>query len=287
MFDSIIIWKNWLVLNVAETTIAAYTYEMGRLMAFYPGRDPRDLGLDALTAYLAQRKQTGLGPAALYRATNALRSFYRFHHGSESPARQLPMKKPKWRMQRSLTLEQVSDLLSSIDTSKPIGKRNLALVSLMIDTGFRASEICRLNDVQVDLTNRLAWVRIKGGQDGFGAFSEETAAYCATWRAERGEIAQCEAFFVGFELHRPGQRLTREGLTDIVRAIGQNAGLRLSPHDLRRTFATLSILMGAPSRLVQVAGRWSDLRLVERYTQTITAKAIDPYSPVAAAARRV
>jgi site-specific recombinase XerD len=287
MFDSFTNWRNWLALEAAHTTIEAYAYEMGRLMQFHPGRDPIGFDLNDLTAYLAKRIEDGLGPAAVYRATNALRSFYKFHYGSESPARKLPLKKPKWHKQRSLSLEQVSDLLVSIDTSTPIGKRNLALVSFMIDTGFRASEICRLNDVQVDLKTRLAWVKIKGGQDGFGAFSEETAAYCATWRAVRSEMTRCEAFFVGFELHRPGNRLTREGLTDIIRSIGKGAGLRLSPHDLRRTFATLSILMGAPSRLVQIAGRWSDLKLVERYTQTITAKAIDPYSPISAAARRV
>jgi integrase/recombinase XerC len=283
MFDSFTHWNNWIALNAAQTTIAAYTYEIERLMKFHPGRDPAGFDLNDLTAYLAQRKSDGLGQAALYRATNALRSFYKFHCGDQSPAKKLPLKKPPLHQQRSLTMEQVSDLLASIDTSLPIGRRNLALVSFMIDTGFRASEVCRINDCQVDLKNRLAWVTIKGGQDGFGAFCEETATYCATWRAERLNRARCEAFFVGFELHRPGQRLTREGLTDIIRAIGRNADIKLSPHDLRRTFATLAILMGAPSRLVQVAGRWSNLALVERYTQAITAKAIDPYSPVAAA----
>lgn len=287
MTDSVGTWLNWLTLNSARTTVEAYAYEIERLCRFHAGRDPVTLGLNELTAYLADRKASGLGQAALYRATNALRSFYKFHLGAQSPARMLPLKKPPVKRLRSLSLEQVSDLLASIDTSVPKGKRDLALVSFMIDTGFRASEICRLDDAAVDLKNRLARVIVKGGQEGFGAFSEETAAYCATWRSERVRIARDAAFFVGFELHRPGHRLTREGLTDIIRALGDKAGLRLSPHDLRRTFATLSILMGAPSRLVQVAGRWSDLRLVERYTQSITASAIDPYSPVSAAARRV
>ncbi len=280
--ESVTNWQNWIALSSAKTTTAAYTYEIDRLMSFYPGRDPRELGLNELTAYLAQRKVDGLGQAAIYRATNALRSFYGFHFGESSPARLIPMKKPPYRTQRSLSFEQVSQLLASIDTSTPIGKRNLALVSFMIDTGFRASEVCRLNDEQVDLRNRIAWVVVKGGQEGFGAFSEETAAYCDTWRSFRAKIAQSAAFFVGFEIHRPGQRLTREGLTDIIRAIGRNADLKISPHDLRRTFATLYTLMGAPSRLVQVAGRWNDIKLVQRYTPAITAKAIDPYSPVAA-----
>lgn len=285
-FESVTRWQDWLTLNAAKTTTAAYTYEVRRLMMFYPDRDPREMDFNELISYLASRKQGGLGEAAIYRATNALKSFYRHACGKRSPAKNLPMKKPALRQQRTLTFDQVDDLLASIDTSTPIGRRNLALVCLAMDTGFRASELCRINDDQVDLRSRLAWVKIKGGKEGFGAFSEDTAQFCAMWRAERERMACCEAFFVGFELHRPGHRLTREGLTDIVHAIGRNAGIKLSPHDLRRTMATQMILLGAPSRLVQVGGRWGDLKQVERYTLPITAAAVAPYSPVTAAVNR-
>jgi hypothetical protein len=37
---------------------------------------------------------------------------------------------------------------------------------------------------------------------------------------------------------------------------------------------------GAPSRVIQVAGRWSDIAMVERYTRTIEAEAIQPYLPM-------
>jgi integrase len=53
-----------------------------------------------------------------------------------------------------------------------------------------------------------------------------------------------------------------------------------SPHDLRRSFATLSSRLGAPSRIVQVAGRWSDLKMVEGYTQSLEASDFMPYDPV-------
>ncbi len=97
MYGSVKHWKDWLTLNSARTTIAAYAYEIDRIGAFYPGRDPIELNLNDLTAYLAQRKIDGLGLAALYRATNALRSFYKFHFGSESPAKLLPLRKPPFR----------------------------------------------------------------------------------------------------------------------------------------------------------------------------------------------
>jgi integrase len=65
----------------------------------------------------------------------------------------------------------------------------------------------------------------------------------------------------------------------IVRRWGEKLGFRLSPHDLRRTFTTLSLKNGAPSRLVQVAGRWSSIEMVERYSQAITPGEYDDYFP--------
>ncbi|MCK4692865.1 MAG: tyrosine-type recombinase/integrase [Anaerolineales bacterium] len=70
--------------------------------------------------------------------------------------------------------------------------------------------------------------------------------------------------------NRPGTALTPDGLRSIFRALGAKSGLpNLSPHVLRHTFATLAIRQGASSKLVQVAGGWSSLLMVERYTQAI------------------
>lgn len=288
MQPSIESWCNYLSLQLSPTTIKAYAYELTRLAAHFHNRDLCALTFDNLTAYLSHRRETGAGQSAIYRATNAIRSFYRFHLGADSPAQRLPLRKPPLRRQRSLTFEQVSDLLASIDTSSPIGRRDLALVSFAIDTGFRATELCRITDQAVDLDHRLAYTVIKGGQMGFGAFSVETGVYCATWRADRASIARSDNFFVGFEGHRRGEPLTPDGLRCLMRRLGRRAGLpALSPHDLRRTFATLTTLLGAPSRLVQVGGRWADLKLVERYTQAISPDAIAPYSPISAALRGV
>ena len=52
----------------------------------------------------------------------------------------------------------------------------------------------------------------------------------------------------------------------------------LSPHVLRRTFATLAIRNGAPTRVVQVAGGWANLSEVQRYSQAIEAQDFDGYS---------
>lgn len=285
---SITTWRNWLQLRVARTTIDAYTYELNKLANHYPDADLRALTFDDLTAYLAGQRENGIGQSTIYRTTGAFRSFYKFHLGDQSPAARLPMRKPPMHQQRTLTLKQLTDLMASIDTSTPIGRRNLALVSFMADTGFRSAEACRIEDKQVDLENRIAWTMIKGGQSGFGAISEATAAYCATWRADRAAIAHCGAFFVGLESHRQGEQLTTAGLRCLFRKLGKHAGIgAFSPHDLRRTFAALSTELGAPSRVVQIGGRWNNLELVARYTQALQVRAIMPYLPTTAVAARL
>ena len=93
--------------------------------------------------------------------------------------------------------------------------------------------------------------------------------------------SEAQTVFTSFESHRVGQPLTAGGLRCIFRSVGKRAGLAaFSPHDLRRTFATIASLLGAPSAVLMVAGRWHDIKLVERYTQAVRAKDFARYSPV-------
>jgi len=65
----------------------------------------------------------------------------------------------------------------------------------------------------------------------------------------------------------------------IVRRWGEKLGFRLSPHDLRRSFATLST---KPARLRARSGRrsLSSIVMVELYTQSIEPSDFDEFFPV-------
>jgi integrase/recombinase XerD len=216
-------------------------------------------------------------------ALYALRKYIRWKWGDDHPALEakLPLIKPK--KQRVLTMEKALELLASFDTSIPAGARNLALCAVALDTGLRCSELCRLALPDVDLHQRTLQVIVKGGQWGVGIFSAQTALYIDRWLTFRAlEVRQgIETLFVSLHHERRGLPLTREGLQGIVKRWGLSLGIKLSPHDLRRSFATLATVFGAPSRVVQEAGRWSSIDMVERYTRGLDASAIDPYLPVA------
>jgi integrase len=100
----------------------------------------------------------------------------------------------------------------------------------------------------------------------------------------RGRVASASVrtVFVSLGGTRPGSPLSPRGLGKICKSLGSRAGLaELSPHDLRRSFAHLALRYGAPTRTVQIAGRWEQLRQVETYSRDLALDDFDPYSPVA------
>jgi len=70
-------------------------------------------------------------------------------------------------------------------------------------------------------------------------------------------------------------------LNQIVRQWGIVIGIKLSPHDLRRSFAMLATeLMGAPERILMEGGRWSNSEMIQRYTRTLKLDAMRRYLPM-------
>jgi integrase len=259
-------------------TIAFYRYvlvrignDMGELQEVNPG-DVRDWLADQDWSEVTQ-----------YSANCAIRSFARWAYGSQHGLAGMKVQRAESGPQRTLSFDQVRRMLESFDTFKSKGRRDLAMACLMLDSGIRAAEVCRLNLQNLDMIDRSFSVLIKGGKWDRGVFSAYTGVCLSTWLGDREKLV-CQGVkevFVSIGGNTPGHALNRHGLRAVVRNWGKQAGFgQLSPHDFRRTFATLATRLGAPSRLVQVAGRWSSIEMVERYTRVLDARDIDPWLPI-------
>lgn len=203
----------------------------------------------------------------------AIRSYLRWQYGDHHPALRLKIKRRETPPQRYLDDDSVTKLMESFNTSTPKGKRDLAIFCILLDTGLRCSEVCNLEIKYIDLDNCHLSVIIKGGKWGNATFSPYTRQVLIGWLAERRRIVPKSFRFVFCSIGgiTPGCKLTREGLKTIMRGWAKNAGIsKLSPHDLRRTFAIMATRNGAPSRIVQIAGRWSSIEMVERYTRGLS-----------------
>lgn len=267
--------------TLSERTLEHYRRHLYNVILWlgnFDLHDPRLVNIDDLRDWLRARD---LSPASQHVAICAMKLFFRWALGQDNPAEKIPFPKRYPTPQRTLNVAQVDQLLAHLDTSKPKGVRDLALISLLLDTGLRASEICRMELAHFDLAGQSLVVRIKGGRLGTAVFGRYTQAAVENWLAVRDRFARATTVFVSVGGNKPGTTLTRNGLGAILRKLGKESGIGLiSPHDFRRTFATLSLQGGASTRLVQLAGRWRSVKEVERYSQALTPKDFEPYSPM-------
>lgn len=285
MEDAIAIWRDWLTTaGRSKQTVKSYVWDVQHLARWAPDKKPGDFKLADLVRYQAERSAAEVGPASRRRSVAAARSFFAFTcGGTKSPARSLPRPGVKKRLQRTLSDKEALQALASCDTSSAVGVRDLAILSVMLDAGLRAAEVCRLQLVDVNLELGLVLVVVKGGQQRFGVLGLRTRARVAQWIGYRQRLAAADegALFVALRSTGRGRALTREGLGCLCRRLADRAGLpHFSPHSLRRTFATQMIANGASTRLVQVAGGWSNVGMVERYTQALDPAVVAQFATV-------
>ena len=76
--------------------------------------------------------------------------------------RQIPVKRGTTEIVRHLSVDGVAAILRQIDTSTPIGRRNLAMLSLLYNSGTRVQELIDLTPILSDLRNRIQlWLKEK------------------------------------------------------------------------------------------------------------------------------
>lgn len=240
--------------------------------------DVRDWSLGQLHDWINAHKW---GSSQRYLASVAIRGYCSWVFGVDHPGSRLKIKRHAAGPQRAMNLSKLGKLMASFDTTTKKGIRDLAIASLLVDTGLRASEICRLELDHLQIEERRLSVITKGGNWEDAIYSDHTAQNLINWVTIRK--SQSKTVFCSLGGLTPRKSLTRYGLTVIMRRWGITAEIGpLSPHDFRRTFAVISTRLGAPARVLQVAGRWSDIKMVERYTASIEQADFAPYFPMRA-----
>ena len=288
----------------SEGTTRTYRWHIARLIAWLAEHGA--VAPDAITKRLLHEYAAGnaatWSPATRKGSATAIKTFLHWLHEEElhpddlAAAVRIPAV-PR-QIQRTLSAQEVRKLLAaaavapehgvSPHDAAAIAHRNSAIIAVLFDSMIRAHELCALKIADVDLEHGLLIVRHgKGGSGRCAPIGPDTADRLRQWLAVRPSTN--DVVFVGIGGTAPGTPLTPAGLRLILRRIGERADVpAVSPHAFRRGGAVSCTLSGAPSRLVQLWGGWSDLKMLELYTQSLekagdAIAAYRPYSPVSAA----
>jgi len=175
-----------------------------------------------------------------------------------------------------LTLEQAKELLNSIDRSTNEGKRNYALIHLLITTGLRTIEIERANveDIRNVANSTVLYVMGKGreSKDEYVKLTYETLKAINEYLATRNIKSDKEPLFISLSDRTNGQRLKTRSIRDIIKKAYLKIGInndKITSHSLRHTAITLSLLGGTPLQEVQQMARHSNINTTMIYAHNL------------------
>jgi len=169
---------------------------------------------------------------------------------------------------RALTAGELKALLAACSADETAaGARDAALLALLYGAGLRRSEAVALDVADYDAASGMLVVRHgKGGRERIAFATNGAADALADWLALRGE----EPGPLFLPVDKGGavgsHRLTGQAVLYILRRRALQGGVaRLTPHDLRRTFISDLLDLGADISTVQRLAGHAQVTTTTRY----------------------
>lgn len=213
----------------------------------------------------------------------ALRSFLRFLYVTGSVSvplvKAVPALKswPRTALPSAIPAAEARRLVAGCDGATGRGRRDAAVLVVLLRLGLRAGEVARLELEDIDWRCGDIAIKGKGGHGDVMPLPVEVGEAIATYlRGGRPSSSSRAVFLTAVAPIRP---LSSDGVALLVRRACERAGVaRIGPHRLRHTLATETLRAGAP--MAEVAQL---LRHADQATSSIYAAA--DVAAVAALAR--
>lgn len=210
----------------------------------------------------------------------AVRSFYRWLEAEKVfpniAAGIKGAKSAKGYRKDTLTKSQAKAILEGIDRSTNSGRRDYALVNLLLRTGLRTIEAERANmeDIRQEAGQALLYIQGKGrdSKDDFIILTPATLDPIREYIAATGGRKPQQPIFTSESHRNPGKRLTTRSISRIVKNTLRNAGIdsdRITAHSLRHTAITFSLLNGATLQEAQAMARHSNIQTTLVYAHNL------------------
>jgi integrase/recombinase XerC len=224
--------------------------------------------------------------SSIARKLSAVRSFFAFAEKkgliTQNPSADLLSPKLEKYIPAYLPVDEMFRLLQRPDTSKPLGKRDRAILEVLYSCGLRVSELSGLDTGGVDGGQRLVKVMGKGNKERIVPIGREALKALEDYLEESSGLRK-KIYGPALEgplfMNARGGRLTPRSVGKLVKKYGREGRLMLdiSPHALRHTFATHLLDGGADLRAVQELLGHVSLSTTQKYTHVSLDKLTEVY----------
>lgn len=268
--------------GLSGNTVEAYGRDLGKFSAFMEsrGRDLRRISQDDITDYMGSLRDEGISVSSIRRILSSIRGLCRYQMERErlvdDPSENIPFPK-KWEtVPKAVSLNSIREILNAGGENR-FALRDLAMVELMYSSGLRVSELIniKLQDVKFE----AGYLRVfgKGSKERVVPAHQEALKtvqeYYDHLRPRLLKKKNSDYLF----LSNRGGAMTRQRFWQTLKEFGRRAGVVLSPHTLRHSFATHMLEGGADLRSLQKMLGHADISTTQVYTKVSLKHAREVY----------
>jgi len=184
------------------------------------------------------------------------------------PTLQIATPKIPRSLPKTLTEQEVEQLLNAPDTNTALGLRDRAMLEVLYASGLRVSELVSLNVAQLSLDMGVVRVMGKGSKERLVPLGEEALDWVRRYLAETRQVLLNKQNSNVMFVTARGGGMTRQMFWYLIKRHAKQAGLLkpLSPHTLRHAFATHLLNHAADLRVVQLLLGHANISTTQIYT---------------------
>lgn len=259
--------------GLSAATLAAYRRQIDGYLRDLSSRALRlaTSTKKVIVSFIESRQRAGLKPSSVFHLLLVIRQFHRFLC-AEKRLRFDPttgMKLPKFEhiIPEPLSVVQVGSLLVPLVSVSFKSLRTQTMIATAYHLGLRVSELVNLKLDDVNFAEGYVRVRKgKGSRDRLIPFGENLKKSLLNYIDERSK--QPHAKIPNLFLSARGKPLSRGTFWWLLKRWANRAGIkgRVSPHQLRHSFATHLLAGGANLRGIQAALGHRDIRQTQIYS---------------------
>ena len=275
--------------RLSSHTIRAYKND---LMQFY------NSNYDNVESYIEQLTQSNIKTNTLRRKIACMKVFYNYlkyqNIIEENPFNQLRF---QFRTEKILPKTIPYDILKNIfiyleqkvivsktDYQKQHAERNLLIISLLLSTGIRISELCHIHLKDINLSNKTLHIIGKGKKERILFLGDQTTFNLLETYINKTRNESNDFLFPGKHSPKP---LSEQSVRLILKRIVEqnNLSRTITPHMFRHSFATMLLDSDVDIRYIQQILGHSSISVTQIYTHVSHSKQkeiLSSFNPVSA-----